>query len=40
MFDFLALNRDKGFFLSMNSTLHVIPYPINALFVFTTLNSS
>ena len=40
MLDLLASNCDKGSFLSITSTLYVVAYPLNALFVFTIFNSS
>ena len=40
MLDLLASNCDKGYFLSINSTLYVTEYPLNAVSVFTTLTSS
>ena len=40
MLDLLASNSDKESFLSVNSVFHSIEYPLNALPVFATLNSS
>ena len=40
MLDLFASNCNKRSFLLINSTLHVIAYPLNSLSVFTTLNSS
>ena len=40
MLNLITSNCDKGSFLSINSTFYVIPYPLNALPAFTTLNSS
>ena len=39
MLDLLASDCDNGSFLLMNLILYVIAYPLNALSVFTTLNS-
>ena len=40
MLDLLVSDCDERYYLSINSTLHVVAYPLNASFVFTTLNSS
>ena len=40
MLDLLASNCDKESFLSISSIFYVTAYLLNALSVFTTLNSS